>query len=35
MSETLEESGVGAFECWYEQRSIQIAIAALARGLRY
>ncbi|MNT89843.1 hypothetical protein D3C72_2306430 [compost metagenome] len=35
MSETLEESSVGAFECWYEQRSIQIAIAPLARGLRH
>ena len=35
MSETLEESSVGAFECWYEQRSIQIAVASLTRGLRY
>ena len=35
MSKALEESSVGAFECWYEQRSIQIPIAPLARCLRH
>jgi hypothetical protein len=33
ISETLEESCVGVLERRYQQRSIQIAIAPLARGL--